>query len=320
MRHSNEDIRKARETNLTDYLQRHGYALEPHDSHGHLHLAEHKSLVVYPQTNSWYWYSHGQGGDVLEFLQKYEGKSFQDSVAALLGGSGRPAAGPPAPHPAKSETVPMDARGEPFVLPETSGSLVRTYAYLIQGRRIAPEIVKLFAASQRIMEDTKHNCLFVGYDGKTGKPSYAAARGTMTGSRFKRDLPGSRKEHGFRFIGASDRLYAFESPIDLLSFLTLHKDKVWQRHSYVSLGGLSGAACDNVLANHPNIRHVVLCLDNDEAGRDAAARLSENLAGRGYKVTGLLPEGGAKDWNDQLKETTSFSEPPVSPARKQEAL
>ena len=51
-------------------------------------------------------------------------------------------------------------------------------------------------------------------------------------------MKGSDKAFNFCYRGEGERLFVFEAPIDLLSFLCLFK-KDWQKQSYLSLGGVS---------------------------------------------------------------------------------
>ncbi len=66
----------------------------------------------------------------------------------------------------------------------------------------------------------------------------------------------------------------------------------------MSLCGVGGQAMWWVLEQQPGIRKVSLCLDNDEAGCKAAARLDAELKEKGYEAEALLPS--LKDWNDNL--------------------
>ena len=55
-----------------------------------------------------------------------------------------------------------------------------------------------------------------------------------------------------------------------------------------------------MLEQNKNLRHVLLCLDHDEAGIEASGRLTEILHKHGYtSATVLQPE--CKDWNEDLK-------------------
>lgn len=110
----------------------------------------------------------------------------------------------------------------------------------------------------------------------------------------------SDPKYSFHWTGKSGRLYVFEAPIDLLSFLTLYQ-KEWEQHSYVALCGLSEQGLFQMLEDVPYIRQVALCLDRDRAGLQAEERIQKNLEGRGYReVFPLFPSG--KDWNEDLQE------------------
>ncbi len=92
--------------------------------------------------------------------------------------------------------------------------------------------------------------------------------------------------------------------MNMLSFISLYPDN-WQEDSYVSLCGVSGQAMWWVLEQRPEIRKVSLCLDNDEAGYKAVARLSAELKEKGYEAEALLPS--LKDWNDDLCAHAQYS-------------
>ena len=83
----------------------------------------------------------------------------------------------------------------------------------------------------------------------------------------------------------------------MLSFMTLYP-KGWQQHSFVALCGVGGQAMLKLLELHPQIPRPVLCLDNDEAGQKATARLTAALGEKGYSTSVLLPQG--KDWNEDV--------------------
>ena len=102
-----------------------------------------------------------------------------------------------------------------------------------------------------------------------------------------------------RTPGSSDRLYVFEAPIDLLSFLTLYPED-WQRHSYVALCGTAEHAVLWMLEQHPGIRMVCLCLDHDAAGIEANGRLTDLLREYGCDEVEVL-QSEYKDWNEDVK-------------------
>ncbi len=144
-----------------------------------------------------------------------------------------------------------------------------------------------------------HNAIFVGYD-ENGVPKHAHKRGIYSeGKSYKGNIDSSNPCYSFNLKGTSDRLYVFEAPIDLLSFISLYKNTDWQRHSYVALCGLSEQAMLKQLDRNENLKTVVLCFDNDTAGQKAADKFEELLAERKIAVTRLLPT--LKDFNEDLQ-------------------
>lgn len=176
----------------------------------------------------------------------------------------------------------------------------RVFAYLIKQRFIDPEIITHFAKCHILYEDKEHhNAVFVGLD-ENGIPRQAHKRSTTTfGNSFRITCEGSDTRYSFSHFGKSDKLFVFEAPIDLLSYLTLHKE-CWKEHSYIALNGVYENAMMKALETHKNITEIILCVDSDAGGIEAAERLSDILQNKGYKkIKRYTPE--YKDWNEQLK-------------------
>lgn len=88
----------------------------------------------------------------------------------------------------------------------------------------------------------------------------------------------------------------FESPIDLLSYITAVPEE-WEKHSYISLGGLSEKAMKRMYTEYPHIHSIYLCLDNDEPGNERC-RQFVFLIPEELSVYRLEPV--KKDWNECL--------------------
>ena len=179
----------------------------------------------------------------------------------------------------------------------------RVFAYL-RKRGIALRVIRRFLASGFLYEDaTHHNCVFVGRDG-SGQARYAGLRGTYDrdGKGFRGDVSGSVKDIGFSipYDAASQRVWVFEAPIDLMSYLTLHRGPI----NAVALCGLYDGALRTYLRERPGVRSIVLCLDADQRGREVARQLREKYSGEGYTVTVKEPAAG-KDWNEYLQKRRS---------------
>ena len=173
----------------------------------------------------------------------------------------------------------------------------RVYAYLLQQRGIDREVLNAFVRERMIYESAEHhNAVFVGYD-PNGAPRHAHKRGTNSQSSYKGNQDGSRPEISFHWRGQSNRLYFFEAPIDLLSYVSMHKEN-WKDHSYAAACGVSNNVLWQMIKDNLDIKHVCLCLDNDEAGQTATQRIAAKLNAHGISNEVLIPTH--KDWNEDI--------------------
>ena len=251
-------------------------------------LARDHSVTV--RGNEWYDHAEERGGHAVSFVQKFYGLSYPDAVSLLLGGAAGNA------FPAASEKEQEEPK--PFELPPANSDMRRVYAYLVKRRGIDRDIVTAFARAKLLYEDAEyHNAVFVGTDAD-GVARHAHKRSTNSeGKAFRLNVEGSNPKHSFHHIGTDGRLYVFEAPIDLLSYITLNPGN-WQEHSYVACCGTSSHPVLELVAQHPEIKAVYLCLDNDEAGHTACKRMEALLEMVGVQTMQLIPFG--KDWNDDL--------------------
>lgn len=208
----------ARQTDLCDLLRRQGEKLKRSGSEYEWRDGSQKVTI---RGNLWFHQYERVGGDALDFVQRYFHKSFPEAVEYLLGsGCGTLTASPV-----------VQREPTTFTLPKRNDNMRRVYTYLISRRGIDRDVVNAFAYRQMIYESAEyHNAVFVGFD-SNGIPHHANLRGTGAESTFKGNAPGSIPEYSFHWTGTDDRLYLFEAPIDLLSFISLHKDN-WRSHSY----------------------------------------------------------------------------------------
>lgn len=289
----------ARSTDLPDLLTALGYQVI---RIGRYHTTKEMDSLRIKNRRTWYRYSEQVGGDAITFLQHFYGKSFPEAVEYLLVFHGR-IRDAPAVRPEHRLSTVSEEPPKPFKLPEAHADQRRVFAYL-RKRGIASQVIRAFIASGLLYEDAQHhNCVFVGY-GETGKAVFANQRGTYDqgGNSFKGDVPGSDKSIGFRlpYDPGSDTVFVFEAPIDLMSYCTLHRNL---RGNAVALCCLHDAAMATYLREHPQLRHIELCLDNDRWGQAAAKQMQETYSPKGFTVSRQLPPQG-KDWNEYLQKRT----------------
>lgn len=291
----------ARETDLPDLLEHLGYQVR---QIGRYHTTKEMDSLRIRNRRTWFRYSDKTGGDAITFLQRFCNKSFQEAVECLLAYHGRSR---DAPARSSLQARPPKEGRSLFMLPPASADHRHVFAYL-QKRGIAPQVIRAFLRAGLLYEDAlHHNCVFVGRDA-SGVPRFANQRGTydLNGPGFKGDVAGSDKRIGFRLPSRPDLdwVLVFEAPIDLMSYLTLHRQVT---SNAIALCGLYEGALDTYLRDNPAIRQIALCLDADGPGQTAAEQFQTKYEKLGYIVKIKQPPRG-KDWNEYLRQRSQRKE------------
>ena len=289
---SDEDLYRANNSDLVTFLESRGERVKRVGATFQYIYTDaagtHDSVTI--SGGKWYDHKNQRGGYAVKFLQEFLGFSFQDSVLELLGGNCSSQIEKPSPKPVV----------KPFELPEANSDMRRVFAYLTKQRFISPQIISHFAHEHKIYEDKKfHNVVFVGTD-ENGVPKQASVRSTISfGKPFRITVSGSDTNYSFSHFGNDGKLFVFEAPIDMLSFITLNP-KDWKKHSYIAMNGVYESALLKALESHSDLKNIYICTDNDEGGIEAAERLRDILRAKNYEnVFRILPQN--KDWNEDLK-------------------
>ena len=235
----------------------------------------------------WYHQYKLKGGDAVDFVRRFYNKNYAEAVEMLLNNC-------------DGQIVNLqttEREQKPFILPPRNDRMSRVFSYLLLTRGIDKDVLFEFVKNKMIYESAYyHNAVFVGYD-SSGKPRHAHKRGTVTSNPYKGNVAGSQPEYSFHFNGTSDKMFLFEAPIDMLSYISKHKEN-WQEHSYAASCSVSDRVLFQCLKDNPNIKNVYLCFDNDEAGQVANKRIADKLNSMNIKSEILIPIH--KDWNEDL--------------------
>ncbi len=272
-------------TDIADLLRRQGETLK---KSGKEYEWRNGSEKVTIRGNLFYHQYEGEGGDAIDFVRRFYNLDYPEAMEYLLGGTNGTL---------KTAQPVLQKPPEPFVLPKRNDNMRRVFAYLLSKRGIDRDVLYTFVRENMIYESAEyHNVVFVGYD-KDGKAVHANMRGTGGESTFKGNAPNGIPEYSFHRTGTDDTLYLFEAPIDMLSYISLHKDG-WKQHSYAAGCGVSDRVLFQMLIDNPNLEKIYLCLDSDDAGQKAAKRISDRMRFSGLKTEILIPIH--KDWNEDL--------------------
>ncbi len=308
---TDDDKLRVSSIDLVQYLQSRGERLERvgrefkliyYDSSG-----KHDSITV--SGNRWFDHKNRCGGGAVKLLREHFGLSYQEAMLELLGGRTSTLEHQP--------PKPIEQSKKEFKFPVANENMRRVFAYLAKQRFISPSVISHFAKAHKIYEDKEHhNAVFVGTD-ENGEPKQASLRSTITfGNAFRITAEGSDTKYSFSHFGSDGKLFVFEAPIDMLSYITLNPQD-WQEHSYIAMNGVYENAVLTALKCHSNLDEIYLCTDNDEGGIEAVDRLKDILNKNGYeKIFRLAPRN--KDFNEDLKELNGIAPLPAVPHRRKE--
>ena len=299
--YTREQIQRADDTDLYVFLSGRGEQFKRCGKE--YRWLRHDSVMI--NKNEWYRFSQNKGGHAIDFMKEFYGLSFAEAVKELLGEEGDRNKRTGKEDAGRQKVCPIPLPG--LELPERNESCEIARKYLIEQRKLSEYLVDQMIEKGDIYESKAyHNVVFVGRD-KEQNPRYAAMRGTDE-NRYRGEARGSEKAYGFGHIGTDEKLFVFESPIDLLSYVTAVPEE-WEKHSYISLGGLSEKAMKRMYTEYPHIHSIYLCLDNDEPGNERCRQFVSLIP---EKLSVYRLEPVKKDWNECL-----VAEVPVENMAKQ---
>jgi hypothetical protein len=299
-----EQIEQARRMTAIEYLLKYESYDMKRCGRGEYELRSHDSFKINEETSKWHWKSRDIGGvSALDFLIHVRNQPFLDTVRQLCD-----------EHPCFDPVIIPEKPKKVFALPDSAPDCDRAVSYL-RGRGISLNVLAFCREQGLFYEDIPfHNVVFVARD-SVGTPRFACKRGTW--GDFKVDVEGSEKRFGcyMRPESESDIVAVYESIIDSMSHTTLDEQDglPWKDKYRLALGGIYApdpnkvttirrpvkppVALEQFLLDHPHIRRMEICTDNDFAGRYAANRIKE-LYQEKYEVEITLPVTDGFDYND----------------------
>lgn len=279
-----EQREQARRTDLANFLISQGEKVKKSGSEYEWLDGSQKVTI---RGHLWYHQYEQKGGDAIDFIRKFYNKDYAEAVQMLLSNYGGQIV--------NLQTTEREQKS--FILPPRNDRMSRVFSYLLLTREIDKDVLFEFVRKKMIYESADfHNAVFVGYD-SNGKPRHAHKRGTVTSNPYKGNVAGSQLEYSFHFNGTSDKIFLFEAPIDMLSYISMYKEN-WKEHSYAASCSISDRVLFQCLKDNLNIKNVFLCFDNDEAGQTANKRIAEKLNSMNIKSKILIPIH--KDWNEDI--------------------
>lgn len=288
-----EIVKEIKKIDLLTYFKNYEPNELVRDSRTQYSTKTHSSLKI--SNGYWNYFNGGFGGkNAVDYVEKMLGYKFPESIEYIIKKmNGRIPVYIPQAEKRNNATL---------ILPEKNDNTNRIKQYL-NSRGIDNEIIQKCIEKHLIYEEKHyHNAVFVGYD-EMGNARYAGCRATNE-SKFKSDATGSSKQYSFKLESnkKTDKIFIFEGAIDALSYATLFKlyGQNWEDKTLISLAGVYQpakiieqskvpVAISNYLEKHPEVTKIYLCLDNDEAGRNATNALKTVMSDK-YEIIDRPPK------------------------------
>jgi hypothetical protein len=294
---SEEQEKIAANTDLVLYINKtEGFTFSRSGKYARCH--QHDSLVI-NNGNFFNWHSKGTRGNAINFVMEHQNYPFKQAMIHLLEFNN-------VDHVLDEDAVYTTTNKN------TGGSVTiskedirKAYAYLIKRRGISKDIVdELVNEGLLLMSKEEGLPSNIAFNIKAPDETNAGyeVHGTYDLKKYKGCIPDKKgRQYGFNIrIGKPEKAYLFESAIDLISFYQMWKHKnprTMKDIILISLSGLKEGVIEAMQKDF-NIKELVLCVDNDDAG----ANFQKVLLNKGFEFKVMKVPEGYKDWNEYLTE------------------
>lgn len=296
---TSDEIARAREVHLLDYLESKGESII--NQGRYYRHQEHDSLVF--KDNMYFWNSKQEkGAGAISFAMSYYDLSFPQAVKDV---NGLGIAQTKELRQEQEKNKPKLPFEYPHYLETKDNDAIKNY--LVNERKIDARIIDWLIRKDLLVQDKKENAVFKWRDyGGTGGIVGADRQGTrkMENKKgtFKQIMPNSKEHSGFTIdIGQPNKIYAFESPIDMLSYWSLQKRNLKDAR-LVSMNGVKPKtiALAHLEAHKAgyHINHWVLAVDNDKGGLNFIEKMKTLVDEKIIKID--IPPQNGDDWNKHL--------------------
>lgn len=257
-------------------------------------------------TSGFYWHKYNQKGNIIDFCKLMYNEDYINALERLSNFNQSVKSLNTKDYNYTPTVKSLNTSSKTFKLPERDKIIKQAYTYLLNTRGINKKLIDDCIKQGIIRQFKEKNWTYVGFIGqdKEGQAKYLMLRSTLSNISFKKETEGSDKKYGFKVFDKTNinqnftDIYIFESPIDLLSYMSLNPQKNLENNAFLSMGGTSNLALQQFIDDYkPYINQINVCFDNDEAGQENAKKIKELYKDK-YKVNILKPI--YKDYNEQL--------------------
>lgn len=299
------DVKEMKKVRIVDFCQQNGIGIKQ-DSREYYRLEEHDSCVISDKKNLFRWNSQNVGGDVLDFIQAYYNCGFREAKQRLMDKE------------YENHDYKAKPREEPYEYDKSqeSNGTKQARDYLIDRRKIDHKLVDSLLLAGLVQQDQRGNVLFlwkekneiVGCTEQGTKTFYNEKKQKQMS--WKKIQENSKEYSGFKLdFGKPEKLYFFESEIDMLSYLT-QKPQTAHNARFVSMNGMKKGTIIREVSQALKEtglvpKETIICVDNDKPGKKF---FNEEFAGQVIGRDGIgisvikadMPIKEGFDWNDTL--------------------
>ena len=265
------------------------------------HAEKSPSFTIFRGGSRFHCFGCGAGGDVFDFVSKMHGVGLRDAAEMLGHGEVVTVAVAPLPAVEDGESDRTDeARAIWRAAEPAAGTLVETY---LRSRGLSltiPDTIR-FASLRYGSRGKEYPCLVAAVSAPDNKLCGIQRTYLRDDGEGKADVPKAKLSLGkvrcgaIRLAPVARSLIVCEGLEDGLSLAQVCGQAVW-------------VACGSSMLPSMRlpdfVREVVVGGDNDNTGREAAAKAASAFSERGHSVRTFFPSEPHKDFNQELKETS----------------
>lgn len=313
-----ETITKALHINALEYFSTKGYSITVEKGTKWKYKIKDLDIILRENLGIWciYNYKEQKGYNIINFLLE-NGYKFPDAIKELTGIE-------------KEKNIKINFKNLEYINNNNNddddfnlkniiydNTVKHTIAYLTKTRGLPYILVINLIKMKYIRQITNtdkniHNILFVHYSCKNNgiganEEVGGDIKGTMPNNKFRGVLSGTGQTgfnleyYGSKKAGLQiDRIYIFESPIDLLSGIALFSNIIEENVLFLSMGGCKYGILDTYLTK--NINQISFFGDNDKAGDETFEKIKQTYGDKYIIKDGrnFLRKANVKDFNELL--------------------
>ena len=311
-------IKKINNMPIMDYIKKIGIEVKqvsPNNS-DYFKIPHNGGTYITPSKNVWNCFAMKTGSkSVIQFVQFIDNVSWKEAVDKIVDLYNL------VEKEKISEITPKKAdvlnEKKAFVLPEKAENNKRVFAYLHKSRGIDNDIIQRAYNEKKIYQDAQKGNVIFKVSDNDGNIRGAAWNTTLTSEEHKGKkgfVEGSKRDYPFELRGTNNELHIFESPIDMMSYMTIQQNANYiniEDSTFIATWGInSEEMIIKYLEKNPHITDITIGYDNDKIddtskfhwnyGQRAAALLKRELENLDEKYIVQIDTPKQKDFNDDL--------------------